>query len=77
MNEAATRAITQMLFHPYPANSMDARLHNQFVTLNVSRENIVQDTLLELSHYDPSDLKKPLRVSSLLYIYICFIFIFN
>ncbi|KAF7384056.1 hypothetical protein HZH68_014813 [Vespula germanica] len=62
MNEAATRAITQMLFHPYPANSMDARLHNQFVTLNVSRENIVQDTLLELSHYDPSDLKKPLRV---------------
>lgn len=62
MNEAATRAITQMLFHPYPANGADTRLHNQFVTLNVSRENIVQDTLFELSHYDSSDLKKPLRV---------------
>lgn len=62
MNEAATRAITQMLFNPYPANSMDARHHNQFVMLNVSRENIVQDTLLELYHYDSSDLKKPLRV---------------
>ena len=60
MNEAATRAVmNQMFFDPFSANS---RHHNQFLMLNVSRENIVADTLMELSHYDSSDLKKPLRV---------------
>ena len=60
MNEAATRAVmNQMFFDPF---SIDSRQHNQFVMLNVSRENIVADTLMELSHYDSSDLKKPLRV---------------
>lgn len=61
MNEAATRAVmNQMFFDPLSA---DARHHHQFVILVVSRENIVTDTLRELSHYNSSDLKKPLRVS--------------
>ncbi|XP_017798859.1 PREDICTED: probable E3 ubiquitin-protein ligase HERC4 [Habropoda laboriosa] len=60
MNEAATRAvINQIFFDPSSALSRD---HNQFVILNVSRENIVPDTLLALSQYTSSDLKKPLRV---------------
>ncbi|XP_076666112.1 HECT and RLD domain containing E3 ubiquitin ligase 4 isoform X2 [Andrena cerasifolii] len=60
MNEAATRAVmNQLFFDPFSANS---RNHNQFLMLKVSRENIVADTLMELSHYDSSDLKKPLRV---------------
>ncbi|XP_046611167.1 probable E3 ubiquitin-protein ligase HERC4 isoform X2 [Neodiprion virginianus] len=57
MNEAATRAITQMLFTPFPAGNISA-----YVTLNVSRENLVNDTLRELSQYNSSDLKKPLKV---------------
>ncbi|XP_012283893.1 probable E3 ubiquitin-protein ligase HERC4 isoform X2 [Orussus abietinus] len=63
MNEAATRAITHMLLSSFPINEADAHMHrHQFVTLNVSRENLVADTLRELSQYDSSDLKKPLRV---------------
>ncbi|XP_024937570.1 probable E3 ubiquitin-protein ligase HERC4 isoform X3 [Cephus cinctus] len=62
MNEAASRAITHMLLAPFPANNVNARQHNQFVMLNVSRENLVDDTLRELSQYDSSDLKKPLKV---------------
>ncbi|XP_066590462.1 probable E3 ubiquitin-protein ligase HERC4 [Prorops nasuta] len=60
MNEAATRAITQMLFNPFPANNMDSQL--RFLTLNVSRKNLVQDTLNELARYNSSDYKKPLKV---------------
>lgn len=61
MNEAATRAVMNQIFlDPF---SVDSRHHNQFVILNVSRENIVADTLRELGHYNSSDLKKPLRVS--------------
>nr|XP_031849691.1 probable E3 ubiquitin-protein ligase HERC4 isoform X1 [Nomia melanderi] len=60
MNEAATRAVmNQMFFDPFSINTSE---HIQFVMLNVSRERIVEDTLIELSHYDSSDLKKPLRV---------------
>ncbi|CAL7935973.1 unnamed protein product [Xylocopa violacea] len=59
MNEAATRAVMNQIFDPF---SMDAQQHTQFVILNVSRENIVADTLRELSQYNSSDLKKPLRV---------------
>lgn len=58
MNEAATLAVmNQMFFDPFSIPH-----HNQFVILNVSRENIVADTLRELSQYNSSDLKKPLRV---------------
>lgn len=62
MNEAATQAITNIFLNPFPANDSDP-LQNRFVTLNVSRENIVMDTIIELSRYNSSDLKKPLRVS--------------
>lgn len=59
MNVAATRAITQMLIAPLLNND---RQQSQFVMLNVSRENLVADTLRELSSYDSNDLKKPLKV---------------
>lgn len=57
MNDAATRAITQMLFTPFPSGNISA-----YVTLNVSRDNLVADALRELSRYDSSELKKPLKV---------------
>ncbi|XP_076173074.1 HECT and RLD domain containing E3 ubiquitin ligase 4 isoform X2 [Ptiloglossa arizonensis] len=41
---------------------LSALYSSNFVLLNVSRENIVADTLLVLSQYDSSDLKKPVRV---------------
>ncbi|EDX08786.1 probable E3 ubiquitin-protein ligase HERC4 isoform X2 [Drosophila simulans] len=34
----------------------------QFIVLNVTRENLVQDSLRELQQYTQSDLKKPLRI---------------
>lgn len=40
-----------------------------FIFLQVSRENIVEDTIRELSQYGSSDLKKPLRVSLMHVIY--------
>lgn len=54
MNEAASLAIQSLFMggHPPP----------QYVTLQVSRENIVADTLRELAKYGTSDLKKPLKV---------------
>ncbi|XP_058798265.1 probable E3 ubiquitin-protein ligase HERC4 [Phymastichus coffea] len=59
MNVAASRTLTNMFFSAFhPINTE----HPQFVTLNVSRENIVADTLRELSEYSSDDLKKPLRV---------------
>lgn len=33
-----------------------------YIVLNVTRENIVDDTIRELSHYSSADLKKPLKV---------------
>lgn len=61
MNEAATRQIRHfMMFVPVSQPSV-----SQFVELHVTRENIVQDTLRELSHYGEKDLKKPLKVTFL------------
>ncbi|XP_011296686.1 probable E3 ubiquitin-protein ligase HERC4 isoform X3 [Fopius arisanus] len=54
MNEAASRNIFLSGAAPLSAR--------QFLILNVSRENIVADTLRELSEHNSSDLKKPLRV---------------
>lgn len=34
----------------------------QFIVLEVTRENIVADTIRELSRYSPTDLKKPLKI---------------
>jgi E3 ubiquitin-protein ligase HERC4 len=33
-----------------------------YIVLNVTRDNIVRDTIRELAQYRASDLKKPLRV---------------
>lgn len=60
MHEAASRVVRDIMFGLTNANP---QLYNQFVILNVSRNNIVQDTLAQLSQYDSSELKKPLRVS--------------
>lgn len=35
---------------------------SQFIVLNVTRENLVQDTLREIMQYNQNDLKKPLKV---------------
>lgn len=60
MHEAASRVVRDMMFGLASANSQH---YNQFVILNVSRNDIVKDTLTQLSQYDSSELKKPLRVS--------------
>ncbi|XP_033210790.1 probable E3 ubiquitin-protein ligase HERC4 isoform X2 [Belonocnema kinseyi] len=60
MNEATTRALTHMLFAPILGGNPNQ--HDHVLMLEVSRENIVDDTLRELSHYESRDLKKPLRV---------------
>ncbi|XP_067008518.1 probable E3 ubiquitin-protein ligase HERC4 isoform X2 [Anabrus simplex] len=57
MNQAATRAFTNLLFSPAHAANVSA-----FLELYVGRETIVADTIRELSRYDTSDLKKPLKV---------------
>jgi E3 ubiquitin-protein ligase HERC4 len=62
MQAAATRAFTQMLF-------LDGNQHslaNQFIELNVSRDNLVIDTIRELSLYTQYDYKKPLKVRTLI-----------
>lgn len=57
MNEAVHRAfLTAMLSPSQPG------VIQQFLVLNVSRENIVSDTLRELGNVDANDLKKPLKV---------------
>jgi E3 ubiquitin-protein ligase HERC4 len=57
VNEAATRAVTSLLFAPFlPANI------STFLQLHVSRENLVADTIRELAKFETMDLKKPLKV---------------
>ncbi|XP_057653179.1 probable E3 ubiquitin-protein ligase HERC4 isoform X1 [Diorhabda carinulata] len=57
MSEAAERAVIAMLLAPQTRHAI-----NSYLVLNVTRENIVDDALRELSEVDPHDLKKPLRV---------------
>jgi E3 ubiquitin-protein ligase HERC4 len=63
MNEAASRTLTHVLFSTFHENDPNVRHYHQLVTLTVSRENIVADTLRELADYSSDDLKKPLRVN--------------
>lgn len=56
MSQALPRLVTQ-LFAPFIGMSGE-----QFLTLHVTRENIVQNTIDQLANYDSRDLKKPLRV---------------
>jgi E3 ubiquitin-protein ligase HERC4 len=57
MNQAATRAITSLLFSPFVSAEIST-----FLELHVSRENLVADTIRELARCEASDLKKPLKV---------------
>lgn len=57
MNDAARQAFITMMFSPQNVISI-----NQFLVLNVARNHLVEDAIRELSHVDPHDLKKPLRV---------------
>nr|CAD7419287.1 unnamed protein product [Timema poppensis] len=60
MNHAATQALTSMLFAPSQTQSISA-----FLQLFVDRNNLVQDTIRELTKYNTSELKKPLKVVTL------------
>jgi len=61
IQDAATRAFTQMLF----LDASQPNLASQFIELNVSRDNLVVDTIRELSLYTQHDYKKPLKVRTL------------
>jgi E3 ubiquitin-protein ligase HERC4 len=57
MNQAATRAITSLLFSPFLSANIST-----FLEVHVSRENLVADTIRELAKFETTDLKKPLKV---------------
>lgn len=57
MNNAAHQAIISLLFSTENVVSV-----TQFLELNVSRANLVADSLRELSNVTSNDLKKPLKV---------------
>lgn len=75
MNSAVQGIITRMFFSPIHPPDL-----SQFLDIHVSRDNIVEDTIRELSEHQTSDLKKPLRVC---FPYICvsifskFVFIYT
>ncbi|KAG8232703.1 hypothetical protein J437_LFUL014721 [Ladona fulva] len=60
INEATTRAFPSLIFG---GPSVAAQVH--FLILEVTRENIVGDTLTQLRKFDSRDLKKPLKVKFL------------
>ncbi|XP_058054803.1 probable E3 ubiquitin-protein ligase HERC4 [Anopheles bellator] len=51
----ATSVLPSLFFPTVP-------LVPQFIVLNVTRENLVEDTIRELSQYAASDLKKPIKI---------------
>ncbi|XP_030753015.1 probable E3 ubiquitin-protein ligase HERC4 isoform X2 [Sitophilus oryzae] len=57
MQNAAQQAVISALFNPTRPVSI-----TQFLMLNVTRENIVEDTLRELRTVNTHDLKKPLKI---------------
>jgi E3 ubiquitin-protein ligase HERC4 len=57
MHSAMQNAANQNFFAMF-----GAPVNNIFIVLNVSRSNLVEDTIRELSHYSSADLKKPLKV---------------
>lgn len=54
MNNAANAAIVSLI--------NGHMVSSPFIFLNVSRENIVEDTIKEIMQYSKGDLKKPLKV---------------
>jgi len=57
MHDAATRAVTSLIFAPFSPATFST-----FLQLHVSRENLVADTIRELARFDATELKKPLKV---------------
>jgi hypothetical protein len=57
VNEAASRAFSFLFFG---GGGSLSQMH--FLVLEVSRENLVGDTLAQLQSLDTRDLKKPLKV---------------
>ncbi|BES87517.1 e3 ubiquitin-protein ligase [Nesidiocoris tenuis] len=57
VQEATQRALTQLLFSPAPISVQP------ILELTVSRQNIIQDTIAQLSNYSDVDYKKPLRIT--------------
>ncbi|XP_034137054.1 probable E3 ubiquitin-protein ligase HERC4 isoform X1 [Drosophila guanche] len=53
-NAANNHACFNLLYHGMPIS--------QYIVLNVTRENLVQDSIRELQHYSQIDLKKPLKI---------------
>lgn len=53
MNDAVTQSFLSF--------GMDAPM--QYIVLNVTRHNLVEDTLRGLTQYGSGDLKKPLKVT--------------
>lgn len=64
MRSAMNQATSDMLASFFLFDIADPSL-TQFLELHVSRNNIVEDTLRELSNYGERDFKKPLKVSKL------------
>lgn len=60
MQAAMQEHTATSIFHHF--FRMNLQPQPAFVVLNVSRENIVDDTIRELTKYDPRELKRPLRV---------------
>ncbi|XP_055530268.1 probable E3 ubiquitin-protein ligase HERC4 isoform X2 [Wyeomyia smithii] len=58
MHQAMQSAVTASFFAMF---NPDATV-SQFIVLNVTRENIVADTIRELAQYTENDLKKPLKI---------------
>ncbi|XP_012527820.1 probable E3 ubiquitin-protein ligase HERC4 isoform X2 [Monomorium pharaonis] len=61
MNEAMSRVVRDLMLGT-AFLECNAQTYSQFVHLHVSRTNIVNDTLEQLSMYDSKELKRPLRV---------------
>ncbi|XP_017023158.1 probable E3 ubiquitin-protein ligase HERC4 isoform X2 [Drosophila kikkawai] len=68
---ALLQADQALQMHSAMANAANNAFYNllnyglpvcQFIVLNVTRENLVQDSLRELQRYSQSDLKKPLKI---------------
>lgn len=57
MNSAMQQAANNSFF-----TSLFGAPANIYIVLNVTRENIVEDTIRELTHYTSQDLMKPLKV---------------
>ncbi|XP_055628123.1 probable E3 ubiquitin-protein ligase HERC4 isoform X2 [Toxorhynchites rutilus septentrionalis] len=59
MTEAMQNAACVNFFSMFQSDPHNA---SQFIVLNVTRDNIVQDTIRELAQYTANDLKKPLKI---------------